>query len=216
MTRKHITAILMILFINSDLAAGNWELVKNEDDIRVYLRSVDNSSVREFMAETVTSSSLSAILALFDDIGSYTKWNYRCREAELLQKKNDRERVIYMVMASPWPVSDRDMEVKCVLSQDKKTGNVTIALTGIPGFTAARQGRVRMTSLVGYWRLEPLGKGKVRVVYSMHSEPGGNIPYNLINRSLVDISFNTLLNLKKMIRLSPYKEAGYNFIKEKE
>ena len=133
----------------------------------------------------------------------------------LLSKKNDYERITYNVVASPWPVEDRDMAVKSIISQNKKTGVVTIKLIGFPEYIPAKSKRVRMLKLSGYWLIEPLDNGRLRVTYSMHSEPGGSVPDSLVNSSLVDIPYNTLNNLKKMVARSPYKDAKYDEIIER-
>jgi len=192
-----------------------WETVKNSGGIKVSVQVVENSDIKEFMAVTVTESSLSAILALLDDTEGYTGWNYRCSEAKLLHKKNDYERITYMVTVSPWPVADRDIAVRSVVSQDRKTGVVTVKLSGLPGYIAVKGERVRMVSLSGYWRLVPLGNGKVRIIYRLHSDPGGSVPGSIVNSSLVDIPYNTLWNMRNFVKNEPYRTARYSDIIEK-
>ena len=63
--------------------------------------------------------------------------------------------------------------------------------------------------------LEPLGNGRVRITYRLHTEPGGSVPDSLVNSSLVDIPYNTLYNLQRKVLQSPYKEAKYSEIIEK-
>jgi hypothetical protein len=215
--KKLSLLILFILWavILPSIAESQWERVKNSNGIEVYVRSVSGSAIKEFKAITEVQSSISAVLALLDDTDSYTRWMHRCSEAKLLYKKNDYERIIYNVTSSPWPVDDRDIAVKSVISQNNKTAVVTITLTGLPEYIPAKPKKVRMVKLNGYWMLEPLGNGKLRVTYRMHSEPGGSVPDTLVNSSLVDIPYNTLYNLKKMINQSPYKDAKYDVIVER-
>ena len=205
---------ILALTIFPLLAEGQWERVKNANAIEVYVRPVSGSAIKEFKAVTEMQSSISSILALLDDTGSYTKWMYRCTEARHLYKKNDYERITYNVVSSPWPVEDRDIAVKSVISQNKKTAVVTIKLTGLPEYIPVKAKKVRMVKLNGYWLLEPLGNGRLRVTYSMHSEPGGSVPDSLVNSSLVDIPYNTLLNLKKMVNQAPYRDAKYEEVIE--
>ena len=211
---------LLALFILSaailpSVADIQWERVRNANAIEVFVKPVSGSAIKEFKAVTVLQSSISTALALLDDTTSYTQWMYRCNEAKLLYKKNDYERITYNAISSPWPVEDRDIAVRSVISQDKKTAVVTIALTGLPEYIPANPKKVRMVKLNGYWMLEPLGNGRLRVTYRLHSEPGGSVPEALVNSFLVDIPYNTLYNLKKMVTLSPYKDAKYSIIIEK-
>ncbi len=206
-------ALLFLLIIMTH--AYTWETVKNGSGITVGVQNVAGSQIKEFMAITETESTLSAIVAILDDTSAYTRWNYRCSEARLLQKKSDFERITYIVISSPWPVADRDIAVKSVIAQDPKTGVVTVTLKGLPSYTPLKDGTVRMTSLSGYWRLEPLGAGRVRVVYRLHSEPGGSVPDSLVNSSLVDIPYNTLWNLRNLVRQSPYRDVRFKAVAEK-
>ena len=210
---------ILVLFISAiilpSMAQSPWERVKNSNGIEVSVRPVPGSAIKEFKAVTEVKASISSVIALFEDAGSYTKWMYRCTEAKVLSNKNDYERITYNVTSSPWPVSDRDIAVKSVISQNKSTAAVTIALTGLPEYIPAKPGKVRMTKLNGYWLIEPLGNGRLRVTYRLHSEPGGSVPESLVNSALVDIPYNTLYNLKKMVNQSPYKDAKYDLIIER-
>ena len=210
-----ILLLLLFIFISAQGQENQWERVKNKNNIEVYTRPVHGSAIKEFRGVMVIKSSLSSVLTMYDDTASYTRWMYRCTRAELLLKKNDYERITYTVTSSPWPVEDRDIAVKSIVSQNKKSGVVTITLSGIPGYIPKKNGKVRMTSLYGYWMLEPLGKGWIRVTYRLHSEPGGSIPDSLVNSSLVDIPYNSLYNMRRMVMQPPYKESSYKGIIEK-
>ena len=196
-------------------AESQWERVKNANSIEVYVRPVSGSAIKEFKAVTEVQSSISTVLALFEDTGTYTLWMYRCSEAKLLYQKNVYERITYSVLSSPWPVEDRDIAIKSVISQNQKTAVVTIRLTGLPEYNPVKPKKVRMLKLSGYWLLEPLGNGRLRVTYCTHSEPGGSVPDSLVNSSLVDIPYYSLFNLKKMINRSPYKDAKYDIVIER-
>ncbi len=214
---KISAAVLSIVFlvISAQGSENQWESVKNENGIEIFTRAVPGSVIKEFRAVTVIQSSLSGALALLDDTASYPRWMYRCTESALLLKKNDYERITYSVTSSPWPVDPRDIAVKAVTSQNKKTGVITIFLAGLPGYIPVKPGKVRITAVKGYWMFEPLGNRRVRATYSLHSEPGGSIPDSLVNSSIVDIPYNTLYNMKQMVLQSPYKEVKYKDIIEK-
>lgn len=205
----------LFVFISVHGQESNWERVKNSSGIEIYTRPVTGSSIKEFRAVTVVQGSISSVLAMLDDTASYPRWMYRCTEAQILFKKDMYERVTYTVTSSPWPVDPRDIAVKSVISQNKKTFAVTVSLNGLPGYIPAKSGKVRMTRVNGCWMLEPMGNGRVRVTYRLHSEPGGTVPDSLVNSSLVDIPYNTLYNMQKLVLQSPYKEAKYKEIVEK-
>jgi len=214
---KISSALLSVLFMFTSLPAveNQWKMVKSEDGIEIYIRSVPGSAIKEYRAVTVVECSLSGALALLDDTGSYTRWMLNCRSAEILQKNSFYERITYTVLSSPWPVADRDITVKSVISQNRSTGAITITLSGLPNYVSVKPGIVRITALNGYWIFEPLGNGSVRITNAIHSEPGGYVPVSLINRSLVDDPYITFCRMRKMVILSQYKNVKYKEIVEK-
>jgi len=214
--RIYLLLLFITLFTTSSvLSSSDWKTLKDSSGIQLSVRPVQNSQVKEYMAVAVFESSLSSPVALLEDTPNYTIWNYRCIEAKLLFKKNDYERITYMATESPWPVENRDIAVRSLLSQDRNTGIVTIQLTGLPGYVPARDGRVRMASLTGCWIFEPMGNGKIRAAYRLHNEPGGSVPESLVNGTVKDIVYNTVWNMRGMVQKTPYKNISLDYIKER-
>lgn len=214
---KNLSTLVVVLLISFSTGsdASGWKILKDGNGIQLCVRSVPGSQVKEFMAVAVIDSSLSACVSLLEDTPNYTQWNHKCIEAKLLHRKNDYERITYMATRSPWPVENRDIAVKSVLTQDKKTGKVTIELKGLPDYIPGKEGRVRMSSLTGYYIFEPLGNGKVRATYRLHNEPGGSVPESLVNGTVKDIVYNTLWNMRNYVQKNPYKNIHLNYIQEK-
>lgn len=212
--KKSILLVALLIIFSVNLPASGWKIVKDNSGIQLYVRPVPDSKVNEYMAVTILESSLSSPVSVLEDTPNYTQWNYKCIEAKLLHRKNDYERITYMATESPWPVENRDIAVKSVLTQDKKTGIVTIELKGLPDYTPGRDGRVRMASLKGYWIFESLGNGKVKAIYRLHSEPGGSVPESLVNGTGRDIVYNTVWNMRNMVLKNPYKTIKLDYIKE--
>ena len=105
----------------------------------------------------------------------------------------------YSVMATPWPVSDRDNVLRSVLSRDTETGVVEITVTADPDHYPEQPDRVRVRRAKGLWRFEPLSESRTRVTFQMHLEPGGGIPQWMINARVVATPFEALGNLREMV-----------------
>ena len=45
--------------------------------------------------------------------------------------------------------------------------------------------------------MTPEGEGRIRVVYELHAEPGGQVPAWLANSFVIDAPYNTLLLLRR-------------------
>jgi ribosome-associated toxin RatA of RatAB toxin-antitoxin module len=195
--------------------AWAWDLAKEVDSIRVYTRSIEDSSFKEYKGVMQLDASLSSLVALVDDIPAYPKWIHTCKEATILKRIDQRESYVYTVNDAPWPVADRDAITHNVISQNQVTLVVTIGISGIPDFVPTKPGLVRVEKLKGFWQFSPLENGIVEVVYQVHNEPGGNLPNWLVNSIVVNQPLQTLLNMQEQIKQPVYKAKNYEFIKEK-
>ncbi len=216
--KKLILLGFIFLFISTTLPAdGKWVMKKNEAGIKVYVREVEGSELKEFKGVTfIKDITLSSLVALMRDTAAAPKWFHNCIKSRVLKKINSREIIVRNVTKAPWPVSNRDAVVYSKFSQNPKTYQITISLTGKPKFIEKTKGNIRVPSLKGYWAFIPLGKGMTKIVYQMHSDPGGSIPNWLSNSFVVDMPFNTLKNMKTMLKEKKYREAKISDIKEKK
>ena len=84
-------------------------------------------------------------------------------------------------------VSERDYTVLMHRDGDGQGGEarITFRLANEDGPPPAR-GVVRLSTLRGLWSVTPAADGGCDVVYSIHSEPGGNIPAFLVRGPYVD------------------------------
>lgn len=191
-----------------------WATEKTEDGITVLTRKTAGSPLKEFQGRMVIRASLSAIVAVFSDAPSYPTWQFECQSASVLTRTDFYNRTTYVVNRAPWPVSNRDLVVRSVLTQDKQTKTVTVWLQGLPNAIPPRSGLVRVAALQGFWQLQPVGNGNVSVVYQMLVDPGGSLPAGLANASAVMIPFKTLQKLRQKAGEDPYKGAAFPEIEE--
>lgn len=205
-----------LLSISVPLQAWGWDLAKEENSIRVYTRSVEGSSFKEYRSVMQIEASLSSLVALVDDIPSYPKWIHTCKKAIVLKTFNQTKSQIYTINNAPWPVSDRDAVALNEISQNDSTFVVTVNISGIPDLIPLKPGLVRVKKIKGFWRFSPLENGIVEVVYQVHNEPGGKIPAWLVNSIVVDQPFQTLLKMREQIKGHVYPSEKYKFINEKK
>lgn len=200
-----IFLILSFFLINFCANSQNtWTLEKNENGIKIYTREIAGSSLKEYRAETTLKTSLNALLAVLDDAYNHKQWLYDCTESKRLKTINTFEGYNYYIQHTPWPLTNRDMITKYKVSQDPATKTITIQLTGSKDYIPETD-NVRVPKLNGFWQFVPQANKEIKVVYQLHSEPGGSVPASLANAFVVDIPFNTIINLKKMISIDKYK-----------
>lgn len=194
-----ILTLIIILFLFQG-KSNAWEKVKEKNGITVYTRKREGSGFKEFKAVMLIRTSLSSLIALVDDIEASPLWIDTCKEGTLLRRVSPKETYTYTVNDAPWPVRDRDAVVHNIIEQDPQSGVVTIRTTAVPDYIPEKPDLVRVKKIDAYWRFTPLGDGLVELVYNVYNDPGGNLPAWLVNSAAISQPYNTLINLKEIIK----------------
>ena len=198
----HAVMLLVVLFAAASSAVAAeypWELKKDVDGIRVYVRKVEGSSILEYKGTAVVDAGPEAVVRLFEEDPRMPEWFHQCAEARLIKANTREDKVLYFVISMPWPVQDRDLVFRRVRSKDPVTGAVEYRTSSLPGVYPEQNGKVRMPYLKGLWRFTPLGDGRTEMYYQQHSEVGGHIPAWLVNRLAVNIPFNSLSRFRQLL-----------------
>jgi START domain-containing protein len=176
---------------------NNWELKKNESDIKIYTRNVKGSGFKEFRAETTVTSELSWVVMILKDVDRYKEWVADIKEVKLF-KADENNIYYYAETLVPWPIDNRDMVYHL---QFTKTNNaeIKVIVTGIRDYIPEKKGIVRIEKAIGFWKLTSLGENKIQITYQLHAEPGGTIPEWLANLKVIDMPYTTLSGLIDMI-----------------
>ena len=193
-------ATIALAASHATFAEQPWSLAKDADGIKVYVREVPNSSLREFRGEVELKTNPDRVVKVLQDAGSFRKWMPDVVSSDLL-KATDSEQFHYLENAAPWPVAHRDgvYHFTYTCSDDATVAVTTVQVEAVPNYVPAREGKVRVPRAVGYWKLVP-NSGGVGVTYQMHADPGGSIPSWLANQTVVDTPFKTLKALRDYVQ----------------
>ena len=74
--------IVVNLLISSFLVQSEWELKKDKNGIKVFLRS-NSSEVQEYLAETIIESDLKSINKVILDFAQSYKWMYKLKSSKV-------------------------------------------------------------------------------------------------------------------------------------
>ncbi len=196
---KLLLAGIFVLISGITTAASEWELKKDENGVKVYIRTVEGSSFKEYKGETVIHNvTIKDVLNVIFDVKHYDKLFPDVSGQKLLKQDGEYHNIHYVIIHTPWPVSNRDnvTELNATLSDDGKSATVTIV--SLPDYLPPEKGLVRVQGK-GTWTLKETADGNVSVVYQYHGNPGGSIPAWLANSFVVSHPFETLENLHKRL-----------------
>lgn len=187
----------------------NWTLAKEDKKlgIQVFTSEVSGSNLDAFKGEMVVKDELWRLLALLNDTKKAPLWIENCKSMRLIEQKSEKQAMFYTVNRVPWPLQNRDLVSLVSTSIDQSTHIVTLNITNIDGVLAKKDKLIRIPMLKGFWRFIPEKEGRIKVIYQIHADPGGDIPSWLANAVAVDSPFNTLKNMLKMLKNNDFKQT---------
>lgn len=195
---KYIITVI-VLFISAT-SSSTWELKKDKDGIKIYTRSIEGLSFKEYKGETtIPNVSVTDVLNVIFDVKNYDKLFPDISGQKKLKDLGKYHSIHYVIIHTPWPVSDRDnvAEMNATIAEDGKSAHVSIVSR--PDYIPLKKGLVRADGK-GFWELKETSGGNVNVTYQYRGNPGGSVPAWLANSFVVSQPFKTLLNLKKRLQ----------------
>ncbi len=194
---------------------ADWVLERDENNVRVYTRSLEGSSFKAFRGETVIDAELNRALALMNDTAACVDWMHSCKSPVLIAKLNPLERYTYMVNDLPWPAADRALLLRASISQRMSDRVVTVALNAVAPSELSDEQRARVPSSKGvvlidkargFFRFTPVDDQKTHVEYQMHTDPNGALPASLVNAMVIDTPFHTLKSMQSVVLEEKYQD----------
>lgn len=174
---------LTLLFAVS-LAADNpnpWELVDDDDGIKVWARAVPGSEIREVKAIGQIAAPAKRVWDTICDVDRYTIFMPYVEKTKVLGK-HDKGHYEYQRVNPPF-VDRRDYTLKITLEVDEAKGRYRRSwMPANDKGPAERKDSVRVKVNEGYWLITAVGPSTAETTYYLYTDPGGSIPNWLINK----------------------------------
>ena len=186
-----------------------WEPAKEGNGIQVFTRPAKDSENNEFLGITDVEAPMKVILEVFKDIPSFPQWFGFCRDIRLFKSISDTHEIVYFILATPWPVSDRDMLIDVVFDIGEDQDKTIISMNAVKDELIPIQDEyVRMTKLIGQCSLTRIDENTTHVIYTINSDPAGYIPAAISNMLSKNQPYDTLKGLKMMVKDDKYYELA--------
>ncbi|HTI60083.1 START domain-containing protein [Mucilaginibacter sp.] len=210
-------SIVLLFLLLGNFAFGQtnegWNLKDNNDGIRIYTRDVANSKIKAIKVECELDATLSQLVAVLMDVKTSEEWLYHTSSNYIVKQVSPSEIYYYSMVVMPWPISDRDFIAHLMVSQDTATRVVTIDAPCVGDMVPKKDKVVRVTNSTGRWVLSPDGKDRVKVVYTLHADPGGSIPAWLTNMFATTGPSQSFKKLKIHLQKPAYKKIKLDYIR---
>jgi hypothetical protein len=210
-----IAITLFLLFkITRVSAQTNWELKNEKSGIKVYTSTVTDSKFKAIKVDCEVKATLSEIVKVLLDIKNGPEWLYHTKSCTLIKQVSPDELYYYSEINIPWPVQNRDFVAHLNVHQNPETKVVTIDGPAVPGFVPVKSGIVRVQSSKSLWVITPLTKERIKVVYTLQLDPGGNLPAWLVNLFAAKGPMKSFQGLLLQLKKPAYQNAELEFIRD--
>ena len=193
MILNFITLFVHLVHINfTNLANDKWELKKDKDSIKVYIRNVDEST-KEYLAETIIRSDIDNIFNIITDFDNSYKWMYKLNSSKILQK-SDTLMYVYFVVDMNWPLKNRDLVSDAVII--KNLNNIKIEMHSLPDYIPENNKLVRISESRSIWNLEKIDNFNTKVTLQSYAVVEG-IPTFIMDLFILDSPMYSMTRLRE-------------------
>jgi hypothetical protein len=163
--------------------ATEWKEEANGDELIIYSRTREGSTLKEFKSVGKIDALSSAVFAVLNDVEAYPSFMPYTSECSVLKRTGDCT-VAYHHLTLPL-VSDRDYTLRSEHSKTPGPNGPIYRIQWEPANDlgpSEKPGVQRVNVCEGGWLIEPDGTGTTRATYTIYTDSGGAIPAVIANR----------------------------------
>jgi hypothetical protein len=215
MLKKIIFATLYSFLSVQGYAQQAWRLSNEKDGIKVFTRSMNNSTIKAVKVECSLAVKPSQLVNVILDIENSFKWVYHGKGARVIKMLSPKELYYYSEVIVPWPCQNRDYVAHIMVSQDLKTNVITIDAPCVSGFVPIKENVVRITHSVGRWTINATENNETKVTYELSVDPAGSVPAWLTNLFAAQGPMETFRRLRIYLQQPEVKNIKAAYIDSK-
>ena len=198
---------LALILMSLPVRGSNWELIKEDNGIRVYSKSNPSSDFIEIKAVSEVASTIESFVALMNDVDNFKNWMHAAKEAKLIKRTGEYHYTYYLLSDLPWPAQDRDVVLSLSIHRDPETNAVYTKSRNVDGVIGEKEGIQRIQSVQTSWRFVPDSADKIKIIFHTRVLPNVTLPDWLAQRIYHRGPYNTITNMKNVIRHQKYTKA---------
>jgi hypothetical protein len=183
MKKLLLLGVLLVGGATICLAQNDWELLNDEDGIKVWRRDVENSPIVALKGEAIIDAPIAKVANVLDDTTRKTEWVCNGIEAKNIRTISPTERVEYNVTSAPWPIRNRDFVFHAQMKCDRTAKTLVFELRSVndPLMPVDENKAVRGELLDSSYTLTQLDAKHTRLVVEIQADPKGSVPKWVVN-----------------------------------
>lgn len=192
----------------SDWAKDGWEMVSQKDEIKVFRKSFEGSSVKGVGGEAFVEAPISKILWVLMDHEHKNEWIDKFQKAYTIEELSPLVHIQYASFDMPFPVTDRDFVYRYEFSVDPEENAVVVDVKSErhPKAPEATSIGVRGEIINGRYILYPEGPNRTFVKAEYLADPKGYLPAWVVNLVQKQWPYKTLAGLRLQVQKPFVKE----------
>lgn len=197
--KSYLLLMLMIAALHAS-PQGDWQLSKDQNNIKVFTRKTDSSAFKSVKVEAVLLGSCEKLAGIILGIEKNIKWVYKTRALHLIQRFSPNELIYYAETSLPWPMRNRDQAIRIIAYPDAINHSLKIITRGEPAAIAETKGIVRVPYFLGVWQVKAISPDKISIEYYLDVDPGGSVPAWMSNMFVAKGPYETFMNLAELLK----------------
>ena len=193
---------LLILLVTpfNGISQENWELVKDDDQIQVYLnKNTKKERLTHVRASSVIKASLNDCYELLKKVDKYKTWMHGVEEIKIVKKYSPDKFTYYMLTDFPWPAKDRDVIIKTQIHYNKNKGIVYTVSKNVRNLIQKKEDIKRIKDMNASWKFKEIQPNKIKIIYEGRILSSVKLP-NWLKKHVSYIGpFNTIQNIREKI-----------------
>ena len=189
----NLTTLFFTIAYTNLLPSTNesWELKKDQDSIKVYIRNVDDNT-KEYLAETIINSDINKIFKTITDFDNSYRWMYKLNSSKILEK-SDTLMYVYFVVDMNWPLKNRDLISDAVITQNEN--KIRIVMNSYPDYMPEKDKLIRIKQSRSIWNLEKIDDEYTKVALQSYAIVEG-IPTFIMDLFILDSPMYSMTQLR--------------------
>jgi len=171
--------------------------VKEKDGIKIYNRDEQNSSLKASKGEVTFKANLEKVNLLVGDAKNIDWWDKNLSTVKVIAFERNKFIQYYIVYNVAWPLSNRDLALEAIISNDPVTRMRTVVAKPLLKVVPEKKDLVRIKKYWQKWTVQPLDNGYVHVTLEGFIDPTGNVPSWLFNMFVTETPYNALHALRE-------------------
>lgn len=192
---------------------ATWQLKKEKDGIKAYVRDVEHYSINELRIESEIEGTINEAVAMMKDELTYKNITPHVAYVEHFKNEDDLMEV-YMATRVPFPAKDRDGYYVNRFNYNKSKAMVTIDLSCPEDRIKKNSAYIRISDCKGFWQFQQISENKMLLNYQFVANPGGWVPEFIANLFLISNPIKTVANMKQAIKNPKFKGQSFDFMKK--